>query len=49
MDADLTVSARHFGTKTRYFRKEYFSLALGNGELVKGDWLIYFPSTGSVY
>ncbi|XP_050065317.1 zinc finger MYM-type protein 1-like [Aphis gossypii] len=30
VDADLTVSARQFGTKTRYFRKEYFSRALGN-------------------
>jgi len=49
VDADLTVSARHFGQKTRYFRKEYFSRALGNGECVNRDWLIYSPSTGSVY
>ncbi|KAF0699468.1 zinc finger MYM-type protein 1-like, partial [Aphis craccivora] len=31
VDADLTVSARQFGAKTRYFKKEYFSRALGNG------------------
>jgi len=49
VDADLTVSARHFGKKTIYFRKEYFSRALGNGECVNRDWLIYSPSTGSVY
>lgn len=49
IDADLTVSARQFGTKTRYFRKEYFSRALGNGECVNREWLIYSPSTGSVY
>lgn len=49
MDADLTISAQQFGTKTRYFRKEYFSRTLGNGEFVKRDWLIYSPSIGSVY
>ncbi|XP_060864355.1 zinc finger MYM-type protein 1-like [Metopolophium dirhodum] len=49
VDADLTVSARQFGKKMRYFRKEYFSRALGNGECVNRDWLIYSPSTGSVY
>jgi len=38
-----------FGTKTRYFRKEYFSRVLGNGECVNREWLIYSPSTGSVY
>lgn len=49
VDVDLTVSARHFGKKTRYFRKEYFSRTLGNGKNVNRDWLIYSPSTGSVY
>lgn len=49
IDANLNISARQFGTKTRYFRKEYFSRALGNGEFVKRDWLIFSPSTGYIY
>ena len=48
-DCDLSKSARLFGTKTRYARKDYFIKQMENGEIITRDWLTYSPSSGNIY
>ena len=46
---DFLLKGRKYNDVTRYPRKDYFIRRLTNGEIIKRDWLIYSPSTGTVY
>lgn len=48
-DADVAASERQHKHQKRYFSKTLFKRKLTNGETQSREWLLYSPSTGTVF